>query len=202
MYCVLNFHSNPYISSYFIDLLQPCDHLHGSVPCHFFWKGGMSDRRHQDSTWILALLSFLHKALKHVLTLSHSILSSSLLSPHLIPTNSLATYELFWQSNQAKKLSRKRWTTTLKEKRKLFPPSRRMICNSWMKSSKTPGRLLQRGGHALRAHQRVLVTRQILSICYDFEGSVLILNSRSFEGSEPRRVPPISCWFILVVWEW
>ena len=36
--------------------------------------------------------------------------------------------------------------------------------------------------------------------CYDFEGSVLILNSRSFVGSEPRRVPTTNRWFILVVW--
>ena len=38
-----------------------------------------------------------------------------------------------------------------------------------------------------------------LHFCYDFEGLIPILNSRSLDCSEPRRVPTTDCWFILVV---
>ena len=36
------------------------------------------------------------------------------------------------------------------------------------------------------------------SNCYDFEESILILNS-SIKYSEPRRVPTVTCWFILMI---
>ena len=41
--------------------------------------------------------------------------------------------------------------------------------------------------------------KEDLGMCYDFEGSVLILYSRSFVCPEPRRVPTTNRWFILVV---
>lgn len=118
--------------NYFIDQFEPtlCSFTSLGM-CH---SVSSLERRH----WHVRVQSsyfFWHLVFKHVLvSSSRQSPSLSSLCPHAVPLNSLATSELFWQSNQAKNPSRRTLMMTLKAKKKQSLTSQKMTCNSQIRS--------------------------------------------------------------------